>query len=318
MCVCIALICFDVVRAQQERETTEAEALTAIKLASNPTLKLTAAEDFVARFPNSGSRLSVAELVGGEIMKIRNGPVALTLLERAQAIFTSEAEREILKPAAFEAYATGRRFDDVFKLAHELLVRNPENLNVLVRMSTVGIDESVKANREYAKQSLQYGLKAIAIIEAGKKPGVIDEETWSAHKADLHYIYRNVAILQIVFRHIDEAKGLCLKAAQLRPDEPSHFFVLGMAADVQYSSQADLYNAMPDGEPKNEARKKLEPLLDAVIDAFARAVGLGTGRPQYQDMLRVVVPNLTLYYKTRHNQSTEGLQQLINKYRLKQ
>lgn len=311
----MALVSVRVASAQIERQTSEAVALAAIKVATNPTSKLTAAEDFVAKFPNSGSRLSIVQLIADEILKIKNGAVALALLERAEAIFTTEAEQEILKPAAFEAYVLGRRFDDVFKLASELLVRSPDNLSVLVRMSSVGIDESVKANRNYAEQSLQYGLKAIAIIEDGKKPAGVDEEMWSAHKADLHYLYRNVAILYIVFRQIEEAKAFCVKASGLRPDEPSHFFVLGMASDAQYNSQADLYKAMPDGEPKNEARKKLDPLLDAVIDAFARAVGLGAGRPQYQDMLRVVVPNLTLYYKTRHNQSTQGLQQLINRYK---
>jgi hypothetical protein len=306
-----------VVAAQLERPATEAEALAAIKLATNPTLKLTAVEDFIARFPNSRARLSIAQLIAAEILKIRDGAIALALLQRAQAIFTSEQEREVLKPTALEAYAIGRRFADVFALASELLAKDPDDLSVLVRINTVGIDQSVKVNRKYAEVSLQCGLKAIAIIESGNKPETLDDEAWAAHKADLHYIYRNTAILQLVFQHIEEAKALCLKASRLVPDEPSHFFVLGMAADLEYTSQLDAYKAMAEGESKRASQKKLDALLDSVIDAFARAVGLATGRPQYQDMMQVLVPNLTLYYKTRHNESTEGLRQLINKYRLK-
>jgi hypothetical protein len=37
---------------------TETDALTAIKLATNPTTKLAAAEDFIAKFPNSNARKS--------------------------------------------------------------------------------------------------------------------------------------------------------------------------------------------------------------------------------------------------------------------
>ena len=96
------------------QSTTEADALTAVKLATNPTTKLTAAEDFIAKFPNSAARVDVAEVIAGEILKVKNGAVALTLLERAHAIFTSEKEREMLKPAALEAYAIGNRPDEAF------------------------------------------------------------------------------------------------------------------------------------------------------------------------------------------------------------
>src|ERR687891_583652 len=101
----------------QQNQLTEAEALSAISLATNPTTKIAAAEEFIARFPKSNSRLKAAELVAAEILKVRNGTVAITLVERAQSIFTAEEEREIFKPVALEAYATGNRARDAFKLA---------------------------------------------------------------------------------------------------------------------------------------------------------------------------------------------------------
>src|SRR5215212_4686352 len=101
---CVFVVSQGVAQAQSP---TEDDALAAIKRATNPTTKLTAAEDFVAHFPNSTARLKVAETVVGEILKIKNGAVALALLDRAKAVFTSEQEKEILKPAALEAYAIG-------------------------------------------------------------------------------------------------------------------------------------------------------------------------------------------------------------------
>ena len=77
----------------QTNQLTEAEALSAITLATNPSTKLAAAEEFIARFPNSASRLKAAEMVAAEILKVRNGSVAVTLVERAHAIFTADEER---------------------------------------------------------------------------------------------------------------------------------------------------------------------------------------------------------------------------------
>ena len=173
---CVFVVANAAVSAQS---ITEAEALNAVKLATNPTTKLTAAEDFIAKFPNSTARLSVAETIGGEILKIKNGTVALVLLERAQAIFTAEKEREILKPAALEAYALGNRADEAFALAAEMLAKNPDDIQVLARMPPVGIDEASKKNLKYVDISLQYGLKAIALLEANTKPASVADEAWA-------------------------------------------------------------------------------------------------------------------------------------------
>jgi hypothetical protein len=57
----------------QPSQLTEAEALSAIALASNPSTKLAAAEDFINRFPKNSSRTKAAELVAAEILKVQNG-----------------------------------------------------------------------------------------------------------------------------------------------------------------------------------------------------------------------------------------------------
>jgi hypothetical protein len=81
--------------------------------------------------------------------------------------------------------------------------------------------------------------------------------------------------------------------------------------------QMDAHQAMPDGREKQEAQKKLDATLDVLIDNYARAAGLATGRMEYQTLLQQVIPDLTTYYKLRHNQSLKGLAELINRYRPK-
>ena len=311
MALCLCASAFAPTFAQS---TNEAEAFNAIKLATNPTSKLAAAEDFIARFPKSNERSSIAELIGDEILKIKDGNVALALLDRATAIFTSEQEREILKPVTLEVYAIANRADDAFALAAEMLAKNPDDLHVLVRMTHAGAEQTRRKNRKYADVSLQYGLKAIAIIEKGNKPSTIDDETWSTHKANLGQLYQQTAILYLGAQNTEEAKARLVRASQLLPKDPSNFALLGRIIDADYVVQMKSYEEMPEGKPKLEALNKLEAVLDSVIDAYARAAGLATGRAEYQPLLQQVILDLTTYYKYRYK-STKGLPELINQYR---
>lgn len=294
---------------------TEADALNAVKIATNPTTKLTAAEDFIAKFPNSTARVSVAEVIAGEILKIKNGTVALALLERAQAIFTSQQEREALKPAALEAYVLGNRADDAFAVAAEMLAKNPDDVRVLTRMTQTGTEEASRKNRNYVDISLQYGLKAIALLEAGTKPASLTDEAWTLQRGKLDQLYQQTAILYLAGGNAPEAKTRLTKATTLSPRNPSNFALLARVINADYVVEKDAYDAMTDGKSKQEAQKKLEVLLDSMIEAYARAVALATGRVEYQSLLQTVVPDLTMHYKTRHNQSIKGLQELINRYR---
>jgi len=301
--------------AVSAQSITEADALAAIKRATNPTTKLTAAEDFIARFPNSTERLSVAEVIAGEIFKVKNGMVALTLLERAQAIFTSEKEREVLKPAALEAYVIGNRPDDAFALAADLLTKNPDDLQVLTRMSQVGTEEASRKNRKYAAISLQYGLKAIELLEENSKPATLADEALATQRGKLDRLYQQTAILYLAAGNVQEAKARLRKASTLSPQDPSNFALLARVINADYLVQKEAYDAMKDPKSKQDAQKKLDDLLDSMIEAYARAVALATGRVEYQSLLQSVIPDLTVHYKTRHNQSIKGLQELINRYR---
>lgn len=294
----------------------EAQALTAINLATNPTSKLAAAEDFIARFPNSNQRLHIAELIADEILKIKDGNVALALLERARTIFTLEQEREILKHAALEAFALSDRADDAFALASELLTKNPDDLHVLVRMTQVGAQQTRKKNQKHAGVSLQYGLKAIAIIEKGEKPVDLDQQTWTEHQANLGQLFQWTAILYLAAQNTEQAKARLKRATELSPNDPANFALLGRVLNGDYLAQLKTYETMANGASKEEELKKLEVTLDQVIDAYARAAGLATGRAEYQALMQQVVLDLTTYYKYRHK-STKGLAQLINQYRVK-
>lgn len=309
---CVLVVANIAVSAQSP---TEADALRAVSLATNPTTKVTAAEDFIAKFPNSPARLSVAEVIAGEIRKIKNSTVALALLERAQAIFTSESEREIFKPLALEIYAAGNRPDDAFVLAAEMLAKNPDDIQLLIRMTQTGSGEVRKKNRKHADVALHYGLKAIALLEGNKRPASFSDEAWALQKGSLGQLYQQTAILYLAAGNTPEARARLAKASMLSPQDPSNFALLARVINADYLVQMNAYEVMAEGKAKQEAKKALEAVLDSMIDTYARAAGLATGRVEYQTLLQQVIPDLTAYYKHRNNQSIKGLQELINRYR---
>lgn len=288
---------------QSVEAQTETDALAAIKLATNPTTKLAAAEDFIAKFPQSNARLDIAKQIASEIAKIKNGAVAIALLERAQAVFTTAEERELLKPVALTAYVLGNRPDEAFALAHEMLAKNPNDLAVLVRLTQLGADEARKRNRKFADTALQYGLKAIALLEADKQT------------ENLGQLYQQTAILYLAAGNTQEAKSRLDKATTLSPRDPGNFALLGRVINADYVAQLKTYESMPEGKAKQEAAKQLNDLLDKVIDNYAHAAALATGRAEYQTLLQQVIPDLTTYYKQRNDGSIKGLQQLINRYK---
>jgi TonB family protein len=293
----------------------EMQALNNINSITDPAAKLEAVAAFMKKYPKSGARLQIAERVAEEIAKLKDAPQAIAMAEKAQAIFTTEPELGIIKTVTLDAYAGGNRADDAFKMAAEMLAKNPEDVHVLVQMTLTGTEEVKQKNPKYAQQSLQYGLKAIELIEANKKPANMDDASWTIHKSALPQLYEQTAILNLVAGNAAEAKGRLIKATSLAPTDPSSFALLGLLLNDEYIQLAGGYKAMPEGKPKEEMLKRLEGLLDSVIDAYAHTVALATGRPGYEGMLKQVSDDLTSYYKYRHNQSTQGMQQLIDKYK---
>jgi hypothetical protein len=72
---------------------------------------------------------------------------------------------------------------------------------------------------------------------------------------------------------------------------------------------------MPAGSARDEQLKKVQALLDSLIDAYAHALALSEGNATLQQIREQYAQDLESYYKYRHNGSTDGMQQLIDKYK---
>jgi hypothetical protein len=306
--------------SQQTPTQTSPEeiAFQAVNSARNPAARLAAAEDFVANFPKSPRRPEVARLFSEQLPVLRNTQVALTLVDRARAIFTSAEELEFLQPIALEIYASGNRADEAFALAADFLSRKPDELWALVKLTYLGAREAKERRLKYADTSLVYGLKAIDIIEKNQRPLGMKDSTWVDLKSKLPGLHIQIGLIKLAQGLTAEAKTQIRSGIQLEPNDPVGLALLGRVLNSEYEKQMIDYQKMDDSSVKQNEKRRLETLLDEIIDAYARAVAFATGKEQHQALLQQVVPDLTSYYKYRNNGSIAGLQKLIDKYKQSQ
>ncbi|MCM3902247.1 MAG: hypothetical protein ND866_11115 [Pyrinomonadaceae bacterium] len=302
-------------QAKPKVSDAEANAVSAINSAPDAAAKLAAAGEFLKKYSKSALRSQVAGYVAGEIAKVTDANQKLKLAEDFQKVFKQPEDLELIQLVSLDALLALKRTDDAFRQGASLLAKQPDNVAVMSHLALVGTEEAKKQNAKYVDVSLQYGLKAIELIEANKKPAYVDEASWEKQKAMLPLLYLNMGVLSLVRGNPAEAKVRFEKAAALNPSEPTSYALLGQIVDEEYQQLALSHRTMPAGKEKDETLKKATEKMDKAIDLYARALGASAGKPVYKGLETQVLESITPYYKYRHNGSTDGLQQLIDKYK---
>lgn len=293
----------------------EMRAARAVQAAPDLNAKLATAEDFVKKYPKSLARKQVAGYLASQIAGVKDGNEKLTLAQKALTIFTEEQEVNAIKPALIDAYLKLNRFDEAFNEGASVLAKNPEGIQILITLAIAGTEQAKQRNAKYVTQSRQYGTKAIELLEADKKPADMDAEGWGRFKAMLPQLYQEMAIIALVQQNAAEARSNLEKAVKLNPSDPFNYVLLGSISYDEYQRAAQTYKNMPGGNAKNDLLKKITQLIDSVIDEYAHALALSEGQPAYQKLHDSVLEDTALLYKYGHNNSTDGLQQLIDKYK---
>jgi hypothetical protein len=240
----------------------------------------------------------------------------VTLAQQYTGIFTEPAEQQMIMPVLIDALAAANRADEAFSTGSEFLTRNPDSLFVLVGLMSLGTDQAKQKNLKYIPQSLPYGIHAIELIEADKKPADIDDAGWKKYKSSaLPSLYQSMGLLNLVKGDREGAKARLAKAAELAPTDAFNYLLLAGILNEEYQDAAKRYQSMPSGPAKDEELKTILASLDRVIDTYAHTIALAEGNDRLAPVRQQYLQDLEAYYKYRHNNSTAGMQQLIDKYK---
>jgi len=294
----------------------EQKAAEAITAAPDPAAKLKAGAAFIKKYPKSTLRSRVAQALANDIAAVKDAAQKISLSQEYQGVFKEPSDQELIVPVLLDGYADANRFDEAFATGTEFLKSSPDSIRVLVRLMVLGTDQAKQRNSKFVEQSLQYGARAIQLIEAKKIPPGMDDVTWKFFETNLPGMYQSMGILNLVKGDRVEGRARLTKATELAPNDPFNYLLLLDLLDSEYQEAAKRYQGMPSSKAKNDEYPKVMAALDKVIDTLARAVALSEGNARLEQARQQAMKDLETYYKYRHSNSTEGMQQLIDKYKV--
>ena len=258
----------------------------------------------------------MAQALANDVAAVKDPAQKISLSQEYQSIFKEPSDQELILPILLDGYGEANRIDETFATGTEFLKSNPDAIRVLVRLLVLGTDQAKQRNGKFVEQSLQYGAHAIQLIEAKKIPPGMDDVTWKFFETSLPGLYQSMGILNLVKGDRVEAKARFTKATELAPNDPFNYLMLIDIFDAEYQAAAKRYQSMPSGKAKNDEYPKVVAAVDKVIDTLARAIALSEGNARLEQARQQSLKDLEVYYKYRHNNSTDGMQQLIDKYKV--
>src|SRR5262249_48225129 len=186
--------------------------------------------------------------IAQEVSKIQDGPQRISQLENTLTVFKEPADSEIINPILIDAYFKENRPDDGFRVAAAYLSKNPNDVAVLTQGALEGVQQAKKKEGKFAQQSMQYGTKAIELIESGKKPESFDDARWAEYRTRwLPILYQNMGLLSLMTGNKADAKTKLDKAASLDPKDPFTFVLVGSMLNDEYQQLAEQHKAASAG-----------------------------------------------------------------------
>ncbi|HEX5703294.1 MAG TPA: hypothetical protein VFX97_08870 [Pyrinomonadaceae bacterium] len=294
----------------------EGKLVDKITAAPDPAAKLAAAAELIKKYPKTAIRDQVVLELANKIREVKDPAQKLTLAQQLQTMFSTPADETTVMPVVVDALADANQLDQAFTKGSDFLTRHPEAIEVLVELVSIGTEQAKKQNTKFIDQSIRYGTQAIALADANKKPADFDEASWQRFKATtVPSLHQSLGLLYMIKGSSAEAKAQYVKASQIAPSDPFNFVMIAALLNDEYQAAAKTYQSMAAGAPKDAQLKKVEALLDTVIDAYAHAIALSEGNAALAQVRQQYLQDLENYYKYRHNNSTTGMQQLIDKYK---
>jgi hypothetical protein len=301
--------------AQTKVSPDEQKAAQAIDTAPDAAAKAKAADDFVKKYPQSSLRPGYAQKIADQIHEMTDAQQKITMAQQFKTIFNNPSEEEMIMPVLIVGYADAKRHDEAFSNGATYLAQHPDAVGILVELMTIATDQAKQRNQKFVAQGEQYGTHAIELIEGNKKPASMNDATWKEYQDLLPRLYQSMGILGMVRGDRAATQTRLTKATQLDPKDPFNYLLLSGSLNDDYQDGAKRYQALKDGPEKTAELEKVVANLDRVIDAYAHFIALSEGNAQLATVREQEMQDLEKYYKFRHNGKTEGMQELINKYK---
>jgi hypothetical protein len=223
-------------------------------------------------------------------------------------------ERQMHQNTLFAAY-NAKDYAKTFTLARPMVKTDPEYFFGLAIMAEAGYDNSIAGSKNLDTETAEYARQAIALLEAGK---VTKADPFK--NLDVARSFLNYALATLVKDEAPAEAATAYAKALKVPDnpyskDPITYHRMGIAIyKGQLAPLSNEYNDKFGGKQSSAEQTammyKLTKLADQAIDAYARAVAL-MDKPEQKNARAVALGQLTTLYKAFHNNSDDGLNELL-------
>jgi len=299
----------------------------------NPQKKLELGEKFLNDFKDSQYRPPVFQTVLNLYVQTQSWPKLIDAVDKFPTAFPNADAK--LKIIAYDRGLTAAQqagnVDKILDYGNKLLAADPTSLNAQFMVATtiplkLPADENGK--KAAMDKALDLSTKALASVQqtfSQPKPPTIPEPQWKALKAEYEdQLHSTIALVYFNRSDLPKATEEYQTVLKSNPkDGPAHFY-MGMiyraqsaAASKEYQTTLDAENNAKRAQPVDQPlvdelaakRQGLEGEIrekrDKAIDELAIAVAIGGPAGQQAR------PVLDALYKSKNNDSLDGLDQLI-------
>ena len=227
--------------------------------------------------------------------------------------FVTEYERVRHNYELHELYAA-KKYAKVFESGRATIKKEADNFYVLASLTQAGYELAQSGDATLNEETVGYARTALTIADSGKlsqpAPFATLDDAQGFLNFALGWFLRAQSPVEAA-----EALTKAAKAASRYKEDPLTYNLLGIAIlKGEYAQTAAEYNTKFGNKPPSPEQEaawgKLAKLGERVIDAYARAVALST-RPEQAEGKTKMLNQLTSLYKSFHNNSDAGLNELI-------
>ncbi|HSE16625.1 MAG TPA: hypothetical protein VLB46_06205 [Pyrinomonadaceae bacterium] len=209
-----------------------------------------------------------------------------------------------------------KKYAEGYALGKEILVSEPENVQVLVDLGANAYLLPPLKNAQLTAEGLDFARRALQMLDAGKT--VEDWKPLASKDEAVAYLNYSIGALTLEKDPGAALKNL-LKAAQfetqLKKSPYTYAYIAGAYETGPYAKLSEQYKTMYLGKDETPESKlmlaNINQLIDRMIDAYARAVAVAGSNPEFATAKAGWNESLTQWYKFRNGDKTDGMDQLI-------
>ncbi len=217
-----------------------------------------------------------------------------------------------------------KNYAGAFQACQVIITAEPDNIDTVLLLARAGYANvtSPTPNKALNADAARMARRAVELIQSGKTPAKWDP--FPSQDEALGFLYYSQGVYAQETSPAD-ATAAFIKAAQsnsLFKNEASTYTYLANIYETNELKKlvADYMAAFPPGAPIPDEKKpqydqmvaQISKVQDRIIDAYARAAAIMKADPKADAKTKdAVMKKLTTYYKARHEDKEDGLQEYI-------